>query len=400
MRRAVFACVLLVVAGCGGVVAPTPADGGPDEVAVEGELPVDPTPVFERVVSLLDERADPPTVTVETADESSTGPDLPRFWVALGVTPHSAGDPTGPHVRTHGATGVDGESVTVYEWVLDEAGLTESTLAHEFVHVVQFQHGWDEAALRRQPRIDGDLSYDGATTYLLLREGAATYTQTVYERRYLRERQPAMAHQAAAYGNASAYARLLLARYHYGAEYVAARADSPAGLEALHHDPPTSTEQVLHGSDDPVADLTVRVGPTSGWTERDRDRQGELFLRVALRTELNRSAAVDAAHGWGDDRRVTFVRNGEVGTAWVLRWDDAANATEFEAAFERFLDAKATRNGSVWYQDAGSATYRLQRVTNRTTVVYLGERSFVRAANARGERGSGVEIVAKHESAA
>jgi hypothetical protein len=409
MRRVAFvSALLLVLAGCGGGLIPDgPSTDGPPaatdttDVPVEGgELPVDATTVFRRVLNLTTEWVAPPTVVVESADHSSSAPDLPRFWLALGIRPHGESDPTGPHVRTHGATGIEGETVTVYEWVLDEPGLTETTLAHEFAHVVQFRNDWGERALRRQHRVDGEVSYDGATTYYLLREGVAVYVQTAYERQFLPERETAMAHQAAAYENASAYARLLLARYHLGAEYVAERAASPADLAALHRDPPVSAEQVLHGSDDPVADLTVRTDDTGEWVERSRDRQGELFLRVALRTELDRSAAVAAAHGWGNDRRITFVRENETGTAWVLRWDDAANATEFEAAFERYLDAKATLADDVWQQDAGDATYRLQRVTNRTTVVYLGSESFVRSTNATPEADGVVTIEARKEPAA
>jgi hypothetical protein len=406
MRRVAIACaLLLVLAGCGVIPDAAPTNTSPTtnatEVTVEGsELPVEATTTFRRVLNLTGEQVAPPTVVVESAHDSATDPDLSRFWLALGIRPHDESDPTGPYVRTHGATGIDGETVTVYEWVLDDPGLTETTLAHEFAHVVQFRNGWGETALRRQHRVDGEISYDGATTYYLLREGAAVYVQTAYERRFLPDRETAMAHQAAAYENASAYARLLLARYHLGAEYVAGRADSPTDLEALHHDPPVSTEQLLHGSDDPVAELTVETGDTGEWVERGRDRQGELFLRIALRTELNRSAAVDAAHGWGNDRRLTFVRGAAIGTAWVLRWDDAANASEFESSFRRYLDAKATRNGSVWRQDDGNATYRLQRVTNRTTVVYIGNESFVRAANAAVDSETGIEIGPRNDSAA
>ncbi|KPN31294.1 hypothetical protein SY89_02037 [Halolamina pelagica] len=395
MRRAVLACTLLVLAGCGGAIAPgpTPTEPAATGVAVDGDLPVEPTPVFLRVLNLTGERAEAPAVTVESAPRASA-PDLPQFPVALGITPHNESDPTGPHVRTHAATAIDGESVTVYEWALDAPELTETTLAHEFVHVVQFRHGWDEAALRRQARVGGGLSYDGATTYALLREGAATYAQTAYERRFLPDRRSSMAHQEAAYENASAYARLLLARYHFGAEYVAERVDSPAGLETLHRDPPTSTEQVLHDSQDPVANLTLKTEETGSWVERDRDRQGELFLRIALRTELNRSSAVGAAHGWGNDRRVTFVREDEVATAWVLRWDDAANASEFAVAFTEYLDAKATAEDGLWRGDDVNATYRVERVGDETVVVYLGDESFVRSATATASGDGDVTIEA------
>jgi len=399
-RAALLTALLIVLAGCGGVAdvavteppddqTPEPTDTPTTDVQViGGDLPFDATTVFERVLNLTGERVDGPVVYVESPaamERSILDSRRSGFRSALGVDPPPRN--SSERLRLAAYAPADGNAVHVNEAILANGTRAEVTVAHEFVHTVQFRNGWQESVWNVDPTFDaGGISYDRRLTYYLVIEGAATYVET----RYVRQFVPGMADGdalAAAYANASAYERLNLARYHLGAEYVDERVDSPAALETVHRNPPESAEQVLHNSTDPIESLTVTTTETGDWTERGRDRQGELFLRVALRTELNRSTAVDAAHGWGDDRRITFERGNRTATAWTLHWDDAENATEFEAAFDRYLAAKATRNGSVWEQTDGPATYRVVEATDETTVVLLGDETFVRAAtvNATGE---------------
>lgn len=404
MRLVALAAALLVVlAGCGGVLtapatdttgtdAPSPTPST-DVQVIGGDLPFDATTVFERVLNVTDERVPGPVVYVEDADEESPAVLESRdsqFRQALGIVP-PRNDSEGVHLAAYAPA--DGNSVHVYESVLENETTAESTVAHEFVHVVQFQNEWHESIWTVDPAVgSGEISYDGELTYYLVLEGAAAYVQYRYEQEFLPSLPDGAAAVRAAYENASAYERLSIARYVYGAEYVAERADSPADLRDVHRRPPESSEQVLHNTTDPVEDVTVTTGETGNWTVDHRDRQGELFLRVALRTELNRSTAVDAAAGWGEDRRVTFERGNATGTAWVLHWDDRANATMFEAAFERYLDAKATERDGVWYQDGGNATYRLERTSNEMSVVLLGNESFVRGVSLESTHENAVEV--------
>ncbi|GAB7093530.1 hypothetical protein JCM30237_06820 [Halolamina litorea] len=405
MRLAPIACALLIVlAGCGGVMdATTPAATESDEpstpstsVTVLGDLPFDATTVFERVTTLTGERVDGPVVYVEPPSEMSTSVlDARRssFRAALGIDPPARNDSERLTLAAYAAS--DGNSVHVNEETLSDPVAAEVTVAHEFVHVVQFRRGWADSVWFVDPAVRGGMNYDGRLTYYLVIEGAAEYVEDDYVEQFLPERAGEDSLRAA-YRNGSAYQRLNLARYVLGAEYVADRVDSPGELASVHRSPPRSSEQVLHNSTDPVESLTVTTGDTGNWSERHRDRQGELFLRIALRTELNRSAAVDAAAGWGEDRRITFERGNRTATAWTLHWDDAANATEFERSFRRYLDAKATREGGVWSGNengSGNATaYRVVEPNEETTVVLLGDESFVRRATVNATLGDVVKV--------
>ncbi|MFD1525718.1 DUF2268 domain-containing putative Zn-dependent protease, partial [Halolamina salina] len=364
---------------------PTPTAGvtpDGDGVLIPNDgLPVDPDPVFERVLNLTGQDVEPPTVY--TAESGDLPPqDASPFYASLGITP--------PDERV-GAAGAATDPSTVYLFdpALRDEAVTERTLAHEFVHTVQFGMGWKSDLLSTLSE-DRQWTYDVRKTSRLVMEGAATEFEGQYQRAYMPSTEPVT--YTDRYRNASAWNRLLLAPYRYGAPYVEERLAAGDDLAAIHTDPPISTEQVLHGTDDPIAPLNVTAGAVGDWERTAGATQGELFLRVALRTELNRSAAAEAAAGWGNDRRVTYERGEATATAWVLRWDDAANATEFERAFERYLDAKATRAGSVWTRPDGNVTYRLERASERTVVVYLGNESFVRAANVTAADGPRVTV--------
>lgn len=392
--RKTIACVLLVIlAGCGAVVDAPPAETestptstpAETDVSVEGgSYPVDAQPVFERVLNLTDQRVPAPTVQIEDPDDASPNildRSTSQFRSALGVVPPERTNDSGSQLT--GYTPSDGETVHIYDGILENETVAESTLAHEYVHTVQFRTDWGSTMWGRQSRDGGEITHDGRLTYYMVLEGSAQYVQHHYEARFLPNAPGSESFGQAAYENASAHARLNLARYVLGGQYVNDTVDSTADLAEIHTDSPVSSEQVLHRNDDPVSELSVDANDVGEWdSEWAQDRQGELFVKIALRTELNRSTATDAAHGWGNDRRITYERGNGTATAWVLRWDDAENATEFEGAFTEYLGAKATQNGSSWEQTNGKATYRLQRVTDRTTVVYLGNESFVRDANA------------------
>ena len=368
-------------------------DSGEVTVTV-GALPFDPDPVFDRVLALTGTDAEAPSVQVRRASGADAPPQASAFRLALGVEQPAEQQPPDGFTAPRNATAF------VYEHVTDEPTAAESVLAHEFVHVVQLRNRWLLATGADLPRVDGHPTADAMRAGTMLIEGVATHYQGRYDRQFLSAKQPAPADQMATYRNASAHERLTLAPYALGPQYVSSRLEGGEDLSAIHENRPVSTEQVLHDTDDPIAPLNVSTADSGDWVVEGRDTQGELFLRVALRTELNRSAAVDAAHGWGNDRQVTYERGNATGTAWVLRWDDADNATEFETAFERYLEAKATPDDGVWRQDDGNATYRFQRLTNRTTVVYLGNESFVRAANATAETESRVAVKPRNETPA
>jgi hypothetical protein len=168
--------------------------------------------------------------------------------------------------------------------------------------------------------------------------------------------------------------------------------DDPAEIDSVYDDPPATTEQLLHGPGaGPEANLPVEVA-SGDWESASRRRTtfGELFLRGTLATRLSEEAAADAAAGWGTDERLVFTRDGETGYVWLHtgyvwlhRWDDAANATEFQRAFDSYLNRTLNRS-TVAGPDGPTAgwrgdgeTYRLLRLDDQTTALVAGSPAFV-----------------------
>lgn len=370
----------------------TPAARDPARLAATYDVPVEngtlPTSyslVLARTQVLLGSEASPPLfVRVKPESEMGFGRrSYPPFYRALGVTvPEGRDEPLTAAAYVTGRN--DGTRLFVNEKMLDRPAELEATLAHESVHVVQFNTTRSER-LYRGVDPDGERTTDERYVIRGVLEGAATYVETVYWRRYVREGENPQAALDALYRNETRAARLGVAPYRFGGHYVAARVDDPTHLERVYDRPPRTTEQLIHrlppGSE-PPARLAVRSA--GGWEEarEKRDRFGELFVRVTLATELPESRAAAGADGWGADRRLVFDRGDRRGYAWALRWDDPANATEFVDTFGTYLDRRATREGKRW-RDDGDA-FRVVRVGDETTVVLLGDPGFVRETTVSG----------------
>ncbi|WP_284014245.1 hypothetical protein [Halobaculum litoreum] len=351
-------------------------------IAVEGgELPTAYAPVFARVAVLTGRPTvtPPDRVAIRSPDRMRVGRDrYPEFYRLVGV---AAGDGNGTAAAFVGSAG----TVTVNAAVLADAGDTESVLAHESVHVIQFRDG-AFARLR-----DRGAVAPGTTEARLLRtavvEGSATAVQRAYVERYGVDAPDPVAALGARAANGSTAERLGLAPYVVGARYVERRVDDWATLASVYESPPRTTEELLHDrppGSEPVAPLVVEDDPTDEWDAAfgERDTHGELFLRVVLAGELPDSRAAAGADGWGNDVRLAFEHETErgavaTGYAWVIRFDDAANATEFERAFGAWRDARPDGAGAV----------RAVRPADRTVAVFVGNESFVASASAAGTDG-------------
>ncbi|WP_089869409.1 hypothetical protein [Halogranum rubrum] len=169
----------------------------------------------------------------------------------------------------------------------------------------------------------------------------------------------------------------------------------------MYQRPPKTTEEVLHNlspETEPPTPLSVSVESDSSdgsaaandWKRLGDDQMGELFLRVALREELSRSAAVSGADGWGNDTQIEFTSEGRTGYAWALRWDDTANATEFETVLTEYLDSRAEKRGETWVdtEDGETSHFRSIRAGADIVVVFAGHEEFVDGATAEAQAGN------------
>ncbi|MFC7098575.1 hypothetical protein [Halobaculum marinum] len=363
--------------------SPEQLAAGYDIEVVDGDLPVDYSLVFARVAVTVDRPtvAPPRSVVIRPPDRMRVGrQQYPEFYRLVGVTAPE-GQPT---ATTAAAYVASPETVTVNEAVLNDSAEAESTLAHESVHVVQFRDGTFQ-------RLRGSAAAPaGSTEARLLHagvvEGSATYVQREYVRRYRPDAPDPVVSLAAASRSGSTATGLGIAPYVVGARYVDERVDDPRDLDTVYANPPRTTEELLHGlppGSEPLATLVVTDDPNDRWRADlgSRDTHGELFLRVVMESGLNESAAATAADGWGNDVRLGFTRAGDAsgttGYVWVVRFDDEANATEFQSAFAEWRDERAS----------DAAPVRLVRVSPETVAVLVGAESFVEDARPTGTDG-------------
>lgn len=357
-----------------GVQTPT---GDPADIPVRnGTLPVDHEQVYHDVQTVAGRTASPPRQVVllgERAGDPGFGAVNGDFQqTMLGVAPPSPDDGprvTGVALATRGAS---------------RAYLLK-VLAHEYVHNIQFQLVTDTEGFR--------LAFDARTHQrqrlgAAVVEGSASYLADAYMREHTNYTDAEIRRAGFQYANLSGADRYDMAIYHFGRQYVAARSDSPRDHWSVYRNPPATTEELLHrlppGSEPPRA-LSVGV-EGDGWTVDDRDTMGELFVRLTLRSQLSRERAAAGAAGWGNDTLLRLDGGDRSAYAWTLRWDDAANATEFAAAFRAYLDGRATRAGDVW--TATDATFDLRIVGDETAVVLVGPEPFVRNAGVDGSGGN------------
>ncbi|WP_256296300.1 hypothetical protein [Haloarchaeobius salinus] len=411
-RLGVLACTLLVLlAGCGAQEVDRPetatatAESPPtterptsqptdaadtDSTRIRyrgGSLSVPAAPVFDRVESLLDVTASPPDqVAVENASTwfgpNTTDRRQPtgtgRFGALVGVElDDSDADLRG---TPNGATSPFG-GVSVYPGDGSPAAL-EVVLAHEFVHVVQFQRN-QVSAVRGNV---GGTSTDARWTARSIVEGVAVWTETRYVETYGLEAPTGGERTTTLYTEATPGTpfRHGQAAYLFGYEYVRNQSTGLDAVDTLYESPPTTSEQVLHGLDpgsEPPATLSVRtIAEGATWRGSASDTLGEAYTRVVLENGVAVPEAVDAAAGWGNDRLVTYRDDPTANASfvWVTRWDTAADATEFRDAMNATFDADGERAGARWRLE-GDVRAATDRPDDTTVVVTVGDASLLDA---------------------
>jgi hypothetical protein len=406
-RLGVLACALLVVlAGCGAqeVDRPETATATTEPTTTTEQPPVGTTdaaeddadpgvryrgeplsfaaaPVFDRVESLLDVTADPPSeVSVENAStwfganvtERPPPTGTGRFGALVGV--ETAGSYADLRDTPNGATSPFG-AVSVYPGNGSPAAL-EVVLAHEFVHVVQFQRD-QVSAVRRNV---GGTSTDARWTARSIVEGVAVWTETRYVETYGLDAPTGGERTTTLYTEATPGTpfRHGQAAYLFGYDYVRNQSPGLDRVEGLYERPPTTSEQVLHGLDpgtEPPTELYVRtIAEGTTWRGSATDTLGEAYARVVLENGVSVPESVDAAAGWGNDRLVTYRERPTANASfvWVTRWDTAADATEFRDAMNATFDAGGDRTGDRWRLD-GDVRATTVRPDDTTVVVAVGE---------------------------
>jgi len=235
----------------------------------------------------------------------------------------------------------------------------EMVVAHELVHAIQDQH-WGvptdpdpiensqgDCRLAHRALLEGDATLAGFGQVL----GRGPDASAV--RAIERELAKLPDELARRYPDVPpALLATLTVQYHDGAAFVgrALRDGGWPAVDALHEDPPTSTEQILHperyfdARDAPVAIALGGTETLAGWTPVLQDTFGELFVRVIAERTLPRERAAAVAAGWGGDRLRALMRGGAMALVWMTTWDTAADADEWSDALPALLpDAHVAR---------------------------------------------------------
>ena len=233
------------------------------------------------------------------------------------------------------------------------------TYAHEFTHALQDQH-FDLLSFELTEIGQGDRN----TAVLALIEGDATAVMSFWAQSALTPDELLELVQAGLDPGASEVLNRmppilresLTFPYERGLQLVLGlqMAGGWEAVDAAYEDPPASTEQVLHpekyeAREAPIAvelpaDLAAGMG--NGWEITYEDTFGEFQIGVWLRNALGRAdEGNEAAAGWGGDRFAVLEGPDD---AWALvmrtEWDEAGDATQFEAAATAALEADGQPN--------------------------------------------------------
>jgi hypothetical protein len=119
-------------------------------------------------------------------------------------------------------------------------------------------------------------------------------------------------------------------------------------LSAAFHEPPLSTEQVLHpekyrDSPDPPINVDLgRLDVPDGWKEVVRNVVGEMQLGVMLRAHNGKRTAA----GWDGDTFAAFEGpDDRLGLVWLTTWDTEKDAHEFVESYLKFQASRIDPDG-------------------------------------------------------
>lgn len=366
----------------------------PANVTVEGgELRSDPGLVYERLQVMLETDAPAPdsvrvyNSTEEFGDSVPTGgigTGQPRFFDVIGFESGAVSNETFVDRVGNGYT-LGAGSIVLFVQTNATRDEEEMLVAHELTHYIQFQN---DRQSQLAERIDPQ-TVDGGYVVRSLTEGAAVFATD----EYLREFGENETLNSPYYDEEQAIVppghlrRWANSRYQIGADYVAERLDSVSGIESVYENPPTRSRELLDPDAPPRPDLSV-----STRLERDEistNRLGAAFVRYALESHIDPDRAQSVATGLGTDSLHQF--RSDIDTfgnyAWATRWNSAADADEFAAAFGEYFDARGNATADGWSLGELNVTVELRRPTPDTAVALFGSEPFLGETAVNGSGG-------------
>jgi hypothetical protein len=284
--------------------------------------------------------------------------------------------------------------------------INNATLVHELVHALQDQHYDLTRSKYGGDTQDEQLAVDG------LIEGDANYV----ERRYAQQcgaawdcvSTPERSGGGGGGGGDSNLGILLtiFQPYSDGPVYIGNLVDLGGwnAVDEAFAEPPESTEQVIHRTDERPVPIEYRDRARNGWEtfpgqgEDGSDTVGEASMYVMFWYQARTAGAdtidprsisdtegpydvynydAEPSAGWGNDRLFPYQKgagsSAEYGYVWVTEWDSEADAREFRRAYRAILEAQDAeqRAENVYVIPDGGFedAFRVTRSGTRVTVV-------------------------------
>ncbi|ADQ66005.1 hypothetical protein C499_10554 [Halogeometricum borinquense DSM 11551] len=336
-----------------------------------------------------------------------------QVWEALFISGES-GDSQAEISETQGSSvagfySPSNDAITVITPSPDSPRIDNATLIHELTHALQDQHYDLTSQTYRGDTQDRSLAIDGAV------EGDAKYVELLYADRCGIEWECVETPPATGAGGSAGSAGngpnlgiflTIFQPYSDGPVYVHDKVQQGGwqAIDELLRNPPESTEQTIHSTDEKPVPIEYQDRSTNGWAtfpqqgQDGSDTVGEVSMyamfwyqarmsgaetipsQSILRTESQYDTYnYDAApsNGWGNDRLFPYKNsvNGsdEYGYVWVTEWDSKGDAQQFYDAYVNILDAHdATKQSkNTWVVESGqfADSFRVQQDGTRVTIV-------------------------------
>ncbi|WP_187347761.1 Hvo_1808 family surface protein [Haloplanus rubicundus] len=285
----------------------------------------------------------------------------------------------------------------------DSPTIDNATLVHELVHALQDQDGDLGERITATETQDAGLATDGVV------EGEANYIEQRYTNRCGAEWDCVAT--PGSDGGAGEPPNLgilltLLQPYSDGPVYIDWLIER-GGWEAVEEafdDPPQSTEQVIHLTDEEPIPIEYTDRARNGWEtfpnqgEGGSDTVGEASMYVMFwyqaRTARARTISpqsvvqttsqydiynydAEPSAGWGNDRVFPYAKgsgeDAQYGYVWVTEWDTEQDAAQFHNAYRAILDAHdaQSQGDNTYVVPSGefADAFRIDRQGTTVTIV-------------------------------
>jgi len=352
-------------------------------------LPVDANRIYNRTAELLNSDAEPPSLNVKEINRTVGGTENP-FFEYLGLINDTESSDEGVGAAGY-ATGPDtiviNDAYTSENLSSNLKQYLEMTLAHEFVHTIQFEEGWLRPDWEDPPSM-GRRTLEYSLLARSLVEGGAVVATDGYANATGASLRQTRQFQRA-YREATPDEKLSYAPYNLGGQYFDTVLDNVSELGTVYEDdPPRSTTEILHPERDEfeLATIDFRAdSETDDWEKRRQltDTAGEMFLHIALSAHTDIETAEGAAAGWANDRLFAFGSGETLSYAWALHWESAEDAAEFATAFNETIETR---------EDAQASQLDVRFAGERSVVIVAGNQSFREAVEIEGANAK-LEIV-------